>query len=114
MSYRANQLSVPVRVGLMSSEEISGGRASPMTFGTLFPGFEALRQTLRRLNLNSHKGRDYTVDVEFQVAATKGPENGEGPQGSRLQETGPVNWENPAHLTKSTQCSCRTPLFSPV
>ena len=65
MSYRANQLNVPVRVGLVSSEEISGGRGSPMAFGTLFPGFGGLRQTLRGLNLNSHKGRDYTVEVEI-------------------------------------------------
>lgn len=71
MSYRANQLNVPVRVGLVSSEEISGGRGSPMAFETLFPGFEGLRQTLRGLDLNSHKGRDYTVEVDSQVSATK-------------------------------------------
>lgn len=71
MSYRANQLNASVRVGLVSSEEISGGRGSPMVFGTLFPGFGGLRQMLRVLNLSSHKGGDDTVDVDSQVSATK-------------------------------------------
>ncbi|XP_003510090.1 ameloblastin isoform X1 [Cricetulus griseus] len=100
MSYGANQLNAPARVGFMSSEEMPGGRGNPMAYGTLFPGFGGFRQTLRGLNPNSPKGGDFTVEVDSPVSVTKGPEKGEGPEGSPLQEANPANRENPALLSQ--------------
>ncbi|XP_021066823.1 ameloblastin isoform X2 [Mus pahari] len=100
MSYGANQLNAPARIGFMSSEEMPGGRGTPMAYGTLFPGFGGFRQTLRRLNQNSPKGGDFTVEVDSPVSVTKGPEKGEGPEGSPLQEANPGKRENPALLSQ--------------
>ncbi|XP_051026309.1 ameloblastin isoform X2 [Acomys russatus] len=100
MSYGANQLNAPARVGFMSSEEMPGERGSPMAYGTLYPGFGGFRQTLRGLNQNSPKGGDYTVEVDSPVSVTKGPEKGEGPEGSLLQEANPAKRENPALLSQ--------------
>ncbi|CAO2639449.1 Ambn [Lemmus lemmus] len=100
MSYGANQLNAPARIGFMSSEEMPGGRGSPMAYGTLFPGFGGFRQTLRGLNPNSPKGGDFTLEVDSPVSVTKGPEKGEGPEGSPLQEANPGNQENPALLSQ--------------
>ncbi|EDL05361.1 ameloblastin isoform 2 precursor [Mus musculus] len=100
MSYGANQLNAPARIGFMSSEEMPGERGSPMAYGTLFPRFGGFRQTLRRLNQNSPKGGDFTVEVDSPVSVTKGPEKGEGPEGSPLQEANPGKRENPALLSQ--------------
>ncbi|XP_031197910.1 ameloblastin isoform X2 [Mastomys coucha] len=100
MSYGANQLNAPARIGFMSSEEMPGERGSPMAYGTLFPGFGGFRQTLRGLNQNSPKGGDFTVEVDSPVSVTKGPEKGEGPEGSPLQEANPGKRENPALLSQ--------------
>ncbi|XP_052055406.1 ameloblastin isoform X2 [Apodemus sylvaticus] len=100
MSYGANQLNAPARIGFMSSEEMPGARGSPMAYGTLFPGYGGFRQTLRGLNQNSPKGGDFTVEVDSPVSVTKGPEKGEGPEGSPLQEANPGKRENPALLSQ--------------
>ncbi|XP_028608502.1 ameloblastin isoform X2 [Grammomys surdaster] len=100
MSYGANQLNAPARISFMSSEEMPGGRGSPMAYGTLFPGFGNFRQTLRGLNQNSPKGGDFTVEVDSPVSVTKGPEKGEGPEGSPLQDASPGKGENPALLSQ--------------
>nr|XP_034364816.1 ameloblastin isoform X2 [Arvicanthis niloticus] len=100
MSYGANQLNAPARISFMSSEEMPGGRGGPMAYGTLFPGFGNFRQTLRGLNQNSPKGGDFTVEVDSPVSVTKGPEKGEGPEGSPLQEANPEKGENPALLSQ--------------
>ncbi|EDL88511.1 ameloblastin, isoform CRA_a [Rattus norvegicus] len=100
MSYGANQLNAPARIGFMSSEEMPGERGSPMAYGTLFPGYGGFRQTLRGLNQNSPKGGDFTVEVDSPVSVTKGPEKGEGPEGSPLQEASPDKGENPALLSQ--------------
>ena len=71
-----------------------------MAYGTLFPRFGGFRQTLRRLNQNSPKGGDFTVEVDSPVSVTKGPEKGEGPEGSPLQEANPGKRENPALLSQ--------------
>lgn len=71
-----------------------------MAYGTLFPGFGGFRQTLRGLNQNSPKGGDFTVEVDSPVSVTKGPEKGEGPEGSPLQEANPGKRENPALLSQ--------------
>ncbi|XP_017652652.1 ameloblastin isoform X2 [Nannospalax galili] len=100
MSYGTNQLNVPARLGFMSSEEMPGGRGSPMTYGSMFPGFGGLRHTLRGMNPNTAKGGDFTLEFDSPVSVTKGPEKGEGPQGSPLQEANPADPENPALLSQ--------------
>ncbi|KAH0508467.1 Ameloblastin [Microtus ochrogaster] len=100
MAHNKPSANAPARMGFMSSEEMPGGRANPMAYGTLFPGFGGFRQTLRGLNPNSPKGGDFTVEVDSPVSVTKGPEKGEGPEGSPLQEANPGNRENPALLSQ--------------
>ncbi|XP_064141802.1 ameloblastin [Loxodonta africana] len=100
MSYGANQLNAPARLGIMSSEEIAGGRGGPMAYGAVFPGFGGLRSSFGRMPTNQAMGGDFTLEFDSPVTATKGPEKGEGgAQGSAMPETNPANPENPALLT---------------
>ncbi|XP_006873854.1 PREDICTED: ameloblastin [Chrysochloris asiatica] len=99
MPYGANQLNAPARLGIMSSEEMAGGRGGPMAFGSMFPGFEGMRPGFGGMPPNQGKGGDFTLEFDSPVAATKGPEKGEGgAQGSPLPETNLANPENPALL----------------
>ncbi|XP_066241626.1 ameloblastin [Saccopteryx leptura] len=102
MSYGANQLNAPTRLGIMSSEEMAGGRAGPMTYGALFPGFGGLRPNLGGMPLHPSLGGDFTLELDSPVAATKGPEKGEGVgQGSPVLEANPANPEDPALLPEA-------------
>ncbi|XP_032718800.1 ameloblastin [Lontra canadensis] len=99
MSYGANQLNTPARLGIMSSEEMAGGRGSPMAYGAMFPGFGGMRPNLGGMPHNPAMGGDFTLEFDSPVAGTKGPEKGEGgAQGSPLTEVDPANPENPALL----------------
>ncbi|XP_004681292.1 PREDICTED: ameloblastin [Condylura cristata] len=101
MSYGANQLNAPVRLGIMSSEEMAGGRGGPMAYGSMFPGFGGMRPSLGGMPHNPAMGGDFTLEFDTPVAATKGPEKGEGgAQGSPMPEANPVNPENPALLSE--------------
>ncbi|XP_054996084.1 ameloblastin isoform X2 [Sorex araneus] len=89
MSYGANQLNAPGRIGFMSSEEMPGGRASPMTYGSMYSRLGGLRPNLAGMpqNQNPAKGGDFTLEFDTPVGATKGPEKGEGgPQRSPQPE----------------------------
>ncbi|EHB10658.1 Ameloblastin [Heterocephalus glaber] len=100
MSYGTNQLSAPAaRLGFMSSEEMPGGRGGPMTYGALLPGFTGMRHTIRRMPQDPTMAGDFTLEFD-SPAATKGPEKGEGAQGSPLQEANPDNPENAALLSQ--------------
>nr|XP_012805820.1 ameloblastin isoform X2 [Jaculus jaculus] len=100
MSYGANQLNAPARLGFMSSEEMPGERGGPMGYGSMFPGYEGLRHTLRGLRPNTAKGGDFTLEFDSPVSATKGPEKGEGGEkGSPLEETNQEDPENQALLS---------------
>ncbi|XP_054578119.1 ameloblastin, partial [Eptesicus fuscus] len=99
MSYGANQLNAPTTLGIMSSEEMAGGRGGPMAYGAIFPGFGGMRPSLGGMPPNLGKGGDFTLEFDSPVAATKGPEKGEGPvQGSPVPEANLANPENPALL----------------
>ncbi|XP_013373948.1 PREDICTED: ameloblastin isoform X2 [Chinchilla lanigera] len=101
MSYGTNQLSAPAaRLGFMSSEEMPGGRASPVTYGALLPGFAGVRHTVRRMPQDPTMAGDFTLEFD-SPAATKGPEKGEGgTQGSPLHETKAEDAENAALLSQ--------------
>ncbi|XP_014441213.1 ameloblastin isoform X2 [Tupaia chinensis] len=99
MSYGANQLNAPARLGIMSSEEMAGGRGGPMAYGAMFPGFGGMRPSLGGMPHNPAMGGDFTLEFDSPVAATKGPEKGEGGvQGSPMLEANPANPENPELL----------------
>ncbi|KAM6220915.1 ameloblastin [Rhynchocyon petersi] len=101
MPYRANQLTAPGRLGIMSSEEMAGGRGGPMAYGAMFPGFGGLRPGFGGMPPNQGKGGDFTLEFDSPVAATKGPEKGEGEtQGPPMPEPNPANLENPALLVE--------------
>ncbi|KAL0596131.1 Ameloblastin [Plecturocebus cupreus] len=97
MPFGANQLNAPARLGIMSSEEMAGGRGGPMGYGAMFPGFEGMRPSFGGMPHNTAMGGDFTLEFDSPVAATKGPEKGEvGAQGSPMPEANPDNPENPA------------------
>nr|KAF6498922.1 ameloblastin [Molossus molossus] len=101
MSYGANQLNAPTRLGIMSSEEMAGGRGGPLAYGAMFPGFEGLRPSLGGMPPHPGMGGDFTLEFDSPVAGTRGPEKGEGvAQGSPVPEAeaNPANPENPALL----------------
>ncbi|XP_045387844.1 ameloblastin [Lemur catta] len=99
MSYGANQLNAPGRLGIMSSEEMAGGQGGPMAYGAMFPGFGGLRPSLGGLPHNPAMGGDFTLEFDSPLAATKGPEKGEGgAQDPPIPEANPANPENPVLL----------------
>ncbi|XP_026920218.1 ameloblastin [Acinonyx jubatus] len=99
MSYGANQLNAPARLGIMSSEEMAGGRGGPMAYGAMFPGFGGMRPNLGGIPHNPAMGGDFTLEFDTPVAGTKGPEKGEGgAQGSPRPDVNPADLENPALL----------------
>ncbi|XP_011782502.1 PREDICTED: ameloblastin isoform X1 [Colobus angolensis palliatus] len=99
MPFGANQLNAPARLGIMSSEEMAGGRGDPMAYGAIFPGFGGMRSSLGGMPHKPAMGGDFTLEFDSPVAATKGPEKGEGgAQGSPMPEANPDNPENPAFL----------------
>ncbi|XP_072797152.1 ameloblastin [Vicugna pacos] len=101
LSYGANQLSAPARLGILSSEEMAGGRGGPMAYGSMFPGFRGMRSNLGGMPTNPAMGGDFTLEFDSPVAGTKGPEKGEGgAQGSPVPETNPDDPENPALLSE--------------
>ncbi|XP_002745797.3 ameloblastin isoform X1 [Callithrix jacchus] len=94
--FGANQLNAPARLGIMSSEEMAGGRGGPMGYGALFSGFGGMRPSFGGMPHNPAMGGDFTLEFDSPVAATKGPEKGEGgAQGSPMPEANPDNPENP-------------------
>ncbi|XP_008061399.1 ameloblastin [Carlito syrichta] len=98
MSYGANQLNAP-RLGIMSSEEMAGGRGGPLAYGAMFPGFGGMRPRLGGMPHNPAMGGDFTLEFDSPVAATKGPEKGEGgAQDSPMPEANPAHPENQALL----------------
>ncbi|KAM5271749.1 ameloblastin [Ctenodactylus gundi] len=99
MSYGANQLNAPARLGFMSSEEMPGERGGPMEYGTMFPGFGGMRHSIRRMPPDPSMGGDFTLEFD-SPAATKGPEKGEGAQGSPLQDANQDDAEDPALLSQ--------------
>ncbi|KAL2780378.1 ameloblastin precursor [Daubentonia madagascariensis] len=101
LSYGANQLNAPGRLGIMSSEEMAGERGGPMTYGAMFPGFGGIRSSLGELPHNPAKGGDFTLEFDSPLGTTKGPEKGEGgTKDSPVPEDDPANPENPARLTE--------------
>lgn len=70
-----------------------------MAYGAIFPGFGGMRPSLGGMPPNLGKGGDFTLEFDSPVAATKGPEKGEGVvQGSPVPEANLANPENPALL----------------
>ncbi|XP_059867701.1 ameloblastin [Delphinus delphis] len=101
MSYGANQLNAPARLGIMSSEEMAGGRGGPMAYGAMFPGFGGMRPGLGGMPPNPAMGGDFTLEFDSPAAGTKGPEKGEGgAQGPPVPEANPADLENPALLSE--------------
>ncbi|XP_011358803.1 ameloblastin [Pteropus vampyrus] len=97
MSYGANQLNTPARLGIMSSEEMAGGRGGPMAYEAMFPGFGGMSPSLGGMPHHPGMGGDFTLEFDTPVAGTKGPEKGEGDaQGFPTPEAHPANPENPA------------------
>ncbi|XP_058522712.1 ameloblastin isoform X1 [Ochotona princeps] len=99
MSYGANQMNAPARLGIMSSEEMPGEGGGPMGYGAIFPRFGGIRQSLGEMPRNPAMGGDFTLEFDTPGAATKGPEKGEGgTQDSPMPETNPSNPANPGLL----------------
>ncbi|XP_008584653.1 PREDICTED: ameloblastin [Galeopterus variegatus] len=97
--YGANQLNAPARLGIMSSEEMAGGRGGPVAYGAMFAGFGGMRPSLGGMPPNPAMGGDFTLEFDSPVAGTKGPEKGEGgAQVSPVPEVNPTNPENPAFI----------------
>ncbi|XP_012667598.2 ameloblastin [Otolemur garnettii] len=97
VSYGANQLNAPGRLGIMSSEEMAGGRGGPMGYEAVFPGFGGLRPSLGGLPHNPAMGGDFTLEFDSPLAATKGPEKGEGgAPDTPGPEASPAHPEQPA------------------
>ncbi|ELK08018.1 Ameloblastin, partial [Pteropus alecto] len=87
----------PARLGIMSSEEMAGGRGGPMAYEVMFPGFGGMSPSLGGMPHHPGMGGDFTLEFDTPVAGTKGPEKGEGDaQGSPTPEAHPANPENPA------------------
>ena len=73
-----------------------------MAYGAMFPGFGGLRPSLGGMPPHPGMGGDFTLEFDTPIAATKGPEKGEGAvQGSPVPEANPVNPENPALLPEA-------------
>nr|XP_008265993.2 ameloblastin isoform X2 [Oryctolagus cuniculus]XP_051675691.1 ameloblastin isoform X2 [Oryctolagus cuniculus] len=99
MSYGGNQLNAPARLGILSSEEMPGERGGPMAYGAMFPRFGGIRHSLGGMPHNPAMGGDFTLEFDSPVAATKGPEKGEGAaEDAPMPEANPSNPENPALL----------------
>nr|XP_045248463.1 ameloblastin isoform X6 [Macaca fascicularis] len=78
-----------------------GGRGDPMAYEAIFPGFGGMRSSLGGMPHKPAMGGDFTLEFDSPVAATKGPEKGEGgAQGSPMPEANPDDPENPAFLTE--------------
>ncbi|XP_036083229.1 ameloblastin isoform X2 [Rousettus aegyptiacus] len=114
MSYGANQLNAPARLGIMSSEEMAGGRGGPMAYEAMFPGFGGMRPSLGGMPQHPGMGGDFTLEFDTPVTGTKGPEKGEGvAQGSPMPEAHPANPENPALLPEGVPGALRGLLALP-
>uniref|UniRef100_A0A8C6FTI9 Ameloblastin n=2 Tax=Moschus TaxID=68410 RepID=A0A8C6FTI9_MOSMO len=101
VTYGANQLNAPARLGIMSSEEMGGGRGGPLAYGAIFPGFGGMRPSLGGMPHNPDMGGDFTLEFDSPVAATKGPEKGEGgAQDSPVPEAHLADPESPALLSE--------------
>ncbi|XP_036620873.1 ameloblastin [Trichosurus vulpecula] len=92
----ANQLNAPGRLGMLSSEEMMGGRGGPMGYGSMFPG---MKSGFGEMPQNPAMGGDFTLEHDLPTGASKPPglEEG-GAQGSPVPEADPENAENPAFL----------------
>ncbi|XP_020843928.1 ameloblastin [Phascolarctos cinereus] len=94
--YRANQLNAPGRFGMLSSEEMMGGRGGPMGYNAMFPG---MKSDFGGMPPNPAMGGDFTLEHDLPTGASKPPSPAEGDaQGSPMPETNPENIENPAFL----------------
>ncbi|XP_074130047.1 ameloblastin [Sminthopsis crassicaudata] len=96
MPYGANQLNAPGRFGMLSSEEIMGGRGGPMGYGAMFPG---MKSGLGGITPNPAMGGDFTLEHDSPTGNNKTPGAAEGgAQGSPVAEANPENIENPDFL----------------
>ncbi|XP_074083479.1 ameloblastin [Macrotis lagotis] len=93
MPYEANQLNAPGRFGMLSSEEMMGGRGGPMGYGAMFPG---MKSGFGKMPANPAKGGDFTLEHDQPTRGNKptGPAEGDI-QGSPVPEANTGNLENP-------------------
>uniref|UniRef100_A0A3Q1ML82 Ameloblastin n=1 Tax=Bos taurus TaxID=9913 RepID=A0A3Q1ML82_BOVIN len=78
-----------------------GGRGDPLAYGAIFPGFGGMRPRLGGMPHNPDMGGDFTLEFDSPVAATKGPEKGEGgAQDSPVPEAHLADPESPALLSE--------------
>lgn len=72
-----------------------------MAYGAIFPGFGGMRPSLGGMPQNPDMGGDFTLEFDSPVAATKGPEKGEGgAQDSPVPEAHLADPESPALLSE--------------
>lgn len=78
-----------------------GGRGGPVAYGAIFPGFGGMRPSLGGMPQNPDMAGDFTLEFDSPVAATKGPEKGEGgAQDSPVPEAHLADPESPALLSE--------------
>lgn len=78
-----------------------GGRGDPLAYGAIFPGFGGMRPSLGGMPHNPDMGGDFTLEFDSPVAATKGPEKGEGgAQDSPVPEAHLADPKSPALLSE--------------
>ncbi|XP_072481269.1 ameloblastin [Notamacropus eugenii] len=86
----------PGRYGMLSSEEMMGGRGGPMGYGSMFP---EMKSGLEGIAPNPTMGGDFTLERDLPKGARKSPGPAEdGDQTSPTPEDDPENIENPAFL----------------
>lgn len=78
-----------------------GGRGGPVAYGAIFPGFGGMRPSIGGMPQNPDMAGDFTLEFDSPVAATKGPEKGEGgAQDSPVPEAHLADPESPALLSE--------------
>uniref|UniRef100_F6PN87 Ameloblastin n=1 Tax=Monodelphis domestica TaxID=13616 RepID=F6PN87_MONDO len=96
MPYGANRLNAPARFGLLSSEEMMGGRGTPMGYGAMFPG---MKSGFGGMPPNPAMGGDFTLEHDQPTGGNKSPGVAEGgAQDSPGPKGNPGNLEKPAFL----------------
>ncbi|XP_044536969.1 ameloblastin [Gracilinanus agilis] len=96
ISYGANRLNAPARFGLLSSEEMMGGRGTPMGYGAMFPG---MRSGFGGMPPNPAMGGDFTLEHDQPTGGNKPPGLAEGgAQDSPGPKGNAGNLEKPAFL----------------
>lgn len=98
MSYGANQLNSPARLGILSSEEMAGGRGGPLAYGAMFPGFGGMRPNLGGMPPTQPRVGTLLWSLTPQLLEPKAPR-----REKEVQKA--LQWRRPTQLILKAQLS---------